>query len=294
MKPDSIRLHCLSLLCLSFAFIAGPVVFAQDSVTQLASSRTPAYLNNDNANSPSKPNKLAWPVQCNCGQFAIHSTVAQEKFEAFLPALAGLPIEMRNSLGIAITEEPIHVVVLESREALDQYAQKIMPSAPSRRALYIRHRGPGLVLTYFHPQWINDLRHECTHALLDASKMRLPVWLDEGMAEYFETLDDTPVCHASHLPAVQTQIRYGQVSDLERLEQMDPNTPLTAKDYRDAWSVVALMLNASQETKSVYCNYLQDMQQQRAAGLLSHRIAPKIRSWRDEYNRFFRLNHVEH
>ena len=49
-------------------------------------------------------------------------------------------------------------------------------SATARAAVY----------AYRHPELPIDLRHECTHALLHANLPMVPLWLDEGLAEYFE------------------------------------------------------------------------------------------------------------
>jgi Protein of unknown function (DUF1570) len=229
-----------------------------------------------------------WPYLERVGQFHVHSTVPIAKLEMHLLYLSTLPKELSTSLAISISDQPIHLVVLDSRESLDSYVRRLLPNAPSRRALYMRHRGPGLVLTYFNPGWVTDARHECTHALLDSSGVKVPQWLDEGLAEYFETASTNPLKHANHGVAVQSQVRYGQVADIQQLEHTDSNTVLTAKDYRDAWSVTAFALNSSDQTKFVFQRYLQDLQCERAAGLLSHRMQPAVRSWREDFTQFFR------
>ena len=256
-----------------------PCGFAQESVVLLASS-----------SKVSSSNQLAvsrWPFELREGQFIIHSTVPAAKLAPHLPKLCTLPNEMKQSLAISIAEQPIHLVVLESRDLLDAYVKRLLTNAPSRRALYIRHRGPGLVLTYYNPAWLTDARHECTHAVLDASGVKVPQWLDEGLAEYFETTNISLLEHATHRASVRTQIRFGQVADLERFERMDSNSTMTAKDYRDAWSVTAFLMNASEQSKNSFQVYLSDLQCERAAGFLSHRLQPPIHSWRDEYTKFF-------
>jgi len=229
-----------------------------------------------------------WPVEHTAGQFCIHSTVPAAQFEAYLPSLCSLPNELSQTLQVSVAQELIQVVVLENREALDAYAHRIFPSAPNRGALYIRHRGPGLVLTYFHDGWICDVRHECTHALLDMSGLTLPLWQDEGLAEYFETIGENPIGHTSHLHATRAQVRYGQVVDLQKMERMESGSGLNPKEYRDAWSIVTFLLHSSEETRSTYQQYLQDHQSKRAAGFLSHRLAPKIPSWREAFSDFYR------
>ena len=282
-----LRSSIVWLVCaLSFAqFLHG-----QEASIQLASAISVSKSASVSSASVSSSGAMAsrWPYVERVEQFHVHSTVPIAKLEMHLLYLSSLPKELANALAISISEQPIHLVVLESRESLDNYVKRLLPDAPSRRALYIRHRGPGLVLTYFNAGWVTDARHECTHALLDASGVKVPQWLDEGLAEYFETASTDPLKHAIHGPAVQSQIRYGQVADIQQLEHTDSNTVLTAKDYRDAWSITAFALNSSDQTKSVFQKYLQDLQSERAAGLLSHRLQPAVRSWREDFTQFFR------
>ncbi len=293
---DCVRIRA-SIACLIwqwscyFCVVAfGPMLLGQDPAVQLASATSVSKVASVPSTASASSGAMAsrWPYQERVGQFHVHSTVPIAKLEMHLLYLSTLPKELSTSLAISISEQPIHLVVLESRESLDSYVNRLLPDAPSRRALYIRHRGPGLVLTYFNPGWVTDARHECTHALLDASGVKVPQWLDEGLAEYFETASTNPLKHATHGAAVQSQIRYGQVADIQQLEHTDSNTALTAKDYRDAWSVTAFALNSSDQTRSIFQKYLQDLQSERAAGLLSHRLQPAVRSWREDFTQFFR------
>ena len=230
-----------------------------------------------------------WPFEANDGQFQIHSTVPIAQLERFLPKLNSLPIELNQALTISVAKQPIHVVVLESRDALEAYVKRLLPNAPSRRALYYRHRGPGLVLTYYSPAWLTDARHECTHALLDASGIRLQQWLDEGLAEYFETATGIPLEHATHRVAVQSQLRYGQIPEFEQLEAIESNSAMSAKDYRDAWSITAFLLNSSVQSKKSFQSYLVDLQNERATGLISHRLKLPNHTWRNDFDGFFRM-----
>jgi hypothetical protein len=272
----------------TFAFC--PVLVGQEAPVRLASATLASQVASIASSASASSGEMAsrWPYLERVGQFHVHSTVPIAKLEIHLLYLSTLPKELSTSLAISISEQPIHLVVLDSRESLDSYVNRLLPDAPSRRALYIRHRGPGLVLTYFNPGWVTDARHECTHALLDASGVKVPQWLDEGLAEYFETASSNPLKHVTHGAAVQSQIRYGQVADIQQLEHTDSNTALTAKDYRDAWSITAFALNSSDQTKSAFQKYLQDLQSERAAGLLSHRLQPSVRSWREDFTQFFR------
>jgi hypothetical protein len=277
---DARALTVMAVVAWVFPFGSGnPILWGQSENFLIASS-TPS--------STATPRVSSWPYELSAGNFQIHSTVPDSKLQRFVPKIASLPAELSLALGISVMDQPVHIVVLESRELLDAYVKRILPSAPSRRALYIRHRGPGLVLTYFNGSWLTDVRHECTHAILDANNVKVPQWLDEGLAEYFESTNLSPLSHATHSNAVQSQIRFGQVADLEQLERMPPNHSMTAKDYRDAWSVVAFLLNSSTHSQMALQTYLQDLQNDRAGGFLAHRLKPAAQSWREDFISFFR------
>lgn len=267
---------------LSVLIVIGPVS------THLIGQVSDGYLASASGTKSNLLQLNRWPFEANDGQFQIHSTVPIAQLDRFLPKLNSLPIELNQALTISVAKQPIHVVVLESRDAFEAYVKRLLPNAPSRRALYYRHRGPGLVLTYYSPAWLTDARHECTHALLDASGIRLQQWLDEGLAEYFETATGNPLEHATHRVAVQSQLRYGQIPEIENLEAIDSNSAMSAKDYRDAWSITAFLLNSSVQSKKSFQSYLVDLQNESATGLISHRLKLPNHTWRDDFDGFFR------
>lgn len=267
---------------LSVLIVIGPVS------THLIGQVSDGYLASASGTKSNLLQLNRWPFEANDGQFQIHSTVPIAQLDRFLPKLNSLPMELNLALTISVAKQPIHVVVLESRDAFEAYVKRLLPNAPSRRALYYRHRGPGLVLTYYSPAWLTDARHECTHALLDASGIRLQQWLDEGLAEYFETATGNPLEHATHRVAVQSQLRYGQIPEIENLEAIDSNSAMSAKDYRDAWSITAFLLNSSVQSKKSFQSYLVDLQNESATGLISHRLKLPNHTWRDDFDGFFR------
>jgi hypothetical protein len=268
---------------------------AQNNLVQLASATADVDSAKLAADSrKGKPlSESSWPVRVQMEQFVVYSTVSSLTLEPHLAGLRSLPGELKDELKVRISDSPIHVVVLSNRESLDQYALKILPDAPRRQALYIRHRGPGLVLTYFHRDWLQDVRHECTHALLDASNLALQVWQDEGLAEYFETVGKNRIQHAAHFKSIRKQVDYGQVVDLARLETAEVQEGLDGKGYRDSWSVVAFLLNSSSDSKTMFQTYLQEQQDKRAAGLLSHRVRSLKGDWRVQFTSFFKGDSVQ-
>ncbi len=229
-----------------------------------------------------------WSHQWRSGAFQIYTTVEEPLLRPLSDRLVPLKKEMEETLGISIDNQPVYLVVLSDQTEFELYLRTHFPNTPNRRALYIQNRGQGVVLTYLHSEWLIDARHECSHALLHQTGIKLPLWLDEGIAEYFENTEENPTYHPAHSPAVQTQLRYGQVVEIEELEN-HAYSQLDAKGYRDAWSVVALLLHHSDETRQSLRTYVSDLQSGAAAGLLIRRLSKETRAnWREIYTVYYK------
>jgi hypothetical protein len=89
-----------------------------------------------------------------------------------------------------------------------------------------------------------DLRHEATHALLHRAVGHLPLWLDEGMAEYFEVEPQAlPAEAVTRFRKLAASYREGWRPDLERLESVENVAVMSPTDYREAWAWTVLLLH---------------------------------------------------
>jgi hypothetical protein len=87
----------------------------------------------------------------------------------------------------------------------------------------------------------------------------VPLWLDEGLAEYFEVeADQSHVSrpHVQRLVAEQTQ---GRRFDLARLEELDNLWQMRSADYRESWLWVHFCLNYSPESRAAFFDYLAEI-----------------------------------
>ncbi|MFN7875311.1 MAG: hypothetical protein ACK5PB_08340 [Pirellula sp.] len=234
-----------------------------------------------------------WNTTTTYAPFVLYSTLDVAKIESLADRLDGYKKEVEDVLELTFLVDEIKIVVLRDRVEYDSYLDEHFPKLPKRRALFVQHRGPGLVLTYMHDDWIVDARHECAHAMIHSCRTKLPSWLDEGLAEYFETSLPDRLSHREHAQGVLAQIRYGQVPAIEELEQWHVDGALESKQYRDAWSVVAFLLHHSPETRATFRQYLQDLQSGAAAGYLGRRLSRELRQdWRKEFLRFYQRRGV--
>ena len=155
------------------------------------------------------------------------------------------------------------------------------PDLPRRRAFFVAQpRSIGgvedlLVYTFWGEHIRQDLRHELTHALLHSVIRDVPLWLDEGLAEYFELPPEWKGVNRAHVRA----LRQSEVPpDLARLEQLSQVKQMRPGEYREAWAWVYLMLRGSAPAKEVLLAYLQQLRTNPAPGPLQPRLAAVLPS----------------
>jgi hypothetical protein len=77
----------------------------------------------------------------------------------------------------------------------------------------------------------------------------LPLWLDEGLAEYFESDLARPDANRERIDHIATDLAAGWSPSLDRLETISDIREMSPRDYREAWSWVHLLLNGSADGK---------------------------------------------
>ena len=127
-----------------------------------------------------------------------------------------------------------------------------------------------MVYTFLGKRIHQDLRHELTHALLHSVLKNVPIWLDEGLAEYFELPSGQSGVNPEHLDALlKTGVRF----DLARLEKLDDVTQMAPAEYRESWAWVHLMLHSTPPAKRALLSYLQELRTNPNPGSLRPRLS---------------------
>jgi hypothetical protein len=193
--------------------------------------------------------------------------------------LANLRDQVYKELQLPTADNVVLVYVFEDRDKYERFMHAKYPDLPKRRAFFVAQpRAVGgsedlIVYTYWGDRIQEDLRHELTHALLHSVLREVPLWLDEGLAEYFEVPPDWKGVNYPHLNQIR---RVGIPSfkpDLSRLEQLAQVQQMTPAEYREAWAWVHLMLHDRAEAKAVLTNYLQQLRGNPNPGPLGPRLA---------------------
>ena len=121
-----------------------------------------------------------------------------------------------------------------------------------------------------------DLRHECTHALVHGSLTYLPLWLDEGLAKYFELPRAIRVTGSPYLPVVCAAAAQGAIPPLVLLEAKREFAEMGPAEYCYSWAWVHFMVNGPPEAHDELIHFLADLAQHRPAGELSDRLAQRL------------------
>jgi hypothetical protein len=179
--------------------------------------------------------------------------------------LQSLERQVETSLGLRVppNTDPIEVYILDNPDSFRHFLMFYFPELPTRRAFFLAQGNRRVVYTYQGSRLEEDLRHEATHALLHAGVPDLPLWLDEGLAEYFEVDESLAGRNAEHLGRLPDDFEDGFTPDLKRLEAIKDVRKMTPRDYRESWGWVHLCLNGPSSGKSALIAFLAD---QRAGG----------------------------
>jgi hypothetical protein len=205
--------------------------------------------------------------------------------------LANLRDQVACELHLAVGTATVQVYLFENRERYETYMKAHYKGLPLRRAFFVAQpRGIGgaedlLVYTWQNPRLEQDLRHELTHALLHSVIRNVPLWLDEGLAEYFELPPAQKGLNPDHVVHLCGDLAGVHKPDLDRLEKMNDVKDMDRPEYREAWAWVHLMLHSQPEARTVLTTYLQQLHDNRNPGPLAPKLAAVFPSLGDTFTR---------
>jgi hypothetical protein len=208
-------------------------------------------------NLPGSPAKFSYRVS----QFVFLSDFEIQKNLPIFRELANLREQVYKELQLPPSNTIVQVFLFEDKERYERFMQLKYPDLPKRRAFFVaqpRRIGGAedlLVYTYWGDRIQQDLRHELTHALLHCVLKDVPLWLDEGLAEFFEVPAGWNGVNFHHVE----QLRGKNKFDLDRLEQLADVQQMNPAEYREAWAWAHLMLRSTPQARQVLVTYLQEL-----------------------------------
>ena len=222
-----------------------------------------------------------WADVRTVGPFHCRADFSLNEMKPLFDELRQLQTDLITALRVKPVAEPIELYLFRDEKIYRKFLKEHFPDMPYRRAYYLKGKGPGVVLVHWSKDVMVDLRHECTHALLHGTLPIVPLWLDEGLAEYFEQPREKRVYDNKYLSSLRLPAWFGMAPKLNKLEKLEDFSKMTQSDYRNSWAWVHFMLHGPTEAHDELTSYLGDLSRNTPPGLLSARLArrvPKVQS----------------
>jgi hypothetical protein len=229
-----------------------------------------------------------WTDTRVAGPFVCHANFPLGNLAPLIEELAALQSDLVRYLEIPPASETIELCLFSDESSYRAYLSHYLPQVPYRRALYVKIGVRGMVFAFRSREFEVDLRHECTHALLHAALPMVPLWLDEGLAEYFEVPAADRAFRNRHLSTVRLLTPIGLTGHLAGLEKKDDLSELGSSDYRSCWAWVHFMLHGPYAAHDELIRFLGDIRNGSPPGLLSQRLPQRVPNLDHAFSTHFR------
>lgn len=212
-------------------------------------------------------------------QLVIHSDSTLEKQDRMLDDLRALRETVKATLAVDLPDEPIDVYLFENEQRFDLFLSKHFPDFPTRRAFFVQRDNSLAVYAHRGDRVAEDLRHEVTHGYLHSAYRGIPLWLDEGLAEYFETPRGDAGLNRPHVTLLTSlAAQNAWQPDLARLERFESVAQMKQADYAESWAWVHMLLETIPARRELLQGYLRNLRHGSAPEPLSAYIARSMAS----------------
>ncbi|HIF34123.1 MAG TPA: hypothetical protein EYQ75_21220 [Planctomycetaceae bacterium] len=213
------------------------------------------------------------PHELSRGQLVFHSDFRLPQRHRLIEELESQRQQLANLLKLPVSDEPIHVFLFENAGRYREFTSGKFPQLPERRAFFVKSDTQLAVFAFWGNRIAEDLRHEVTHGYVHAVVPEIPLWLDEGIAEYMEVPRGRQGFHRRHTQSLFDHWRkHNWRPDLRRLEQLATLDQMSIMDYAESWLWVHFMLQTKQFRGDLLQNYLARLRVTGLAPPLSHEL----------------------
>ncbi len=221
-----------------------------------------------------RPITLPVKHQVKCEQLLVLSDFKLQKDHELIRELSTLREQEARLLELPLQRDPVVVYLFNNEAEYRKYMAVTYPKLPPRSAYFVGSSTELAVYTHWGQSVREDLRHEYTHGLLHSAMKRVPLWLDEGLAEYFEISGPQPGgINREYATKLSTLLSQGWRPNMKRLEALGDDAQMRRSDYQEAWAWVHFMLHGSPEAKHVLLSYLTDLRTNPNPKSISRRLA---------------------
>ncbi len=217
-----------------------------------------------------------WMEERELAPYLIRSEFALRDVAELVSDLGDLQADVERLLKLKCEPKEIQIHLFRSRSTYNDYLSKRVPDGTRRQALFVQGTDAGRIYAYRQRNLDTDVRHETTHALLHTALPYVPIWLDEGIAEYFEASPGLREKHHPHRGELQRAIFFGWKPGIEKLESKRDMLEMKAGDYRDAWGVIHFILHGPPAAREALAAYFEEVQSGKAPTPLSQHLRRRI------------------
>ncbi len=176
--------------------------------------------------------------------------------------------ELKDLVAVEPTGKPIQIILFRDQGSYLRYLASSIPQSRKRKAIFYRDGDVYQVYAYRSRTLFTDLRHEVTHAILHQHLPFLPLWIDEGLAEYLEEPESLRT-DSSRTRSTRWKARIGWSPDIASLESIPTAESMNADEYTDSWAMTCMLLNESDASRQALRDYLAMIHRGEAPGPFS-------------------------
>jgi len=207
----------------------------------------------------------------------IHSNFALPAHDQLMDELIAQRTDLGQRLTLPPTTATVHIWLFENAEEFQKFIRAKYPNFPDRRAFFVENDGQLAVYAQWGDRVAVDLRHEVTHAFLHSVVPNLPLWLDEGLAKYFELPRGQHGLNPQYLRQITLAVQKGVWHpNMRRLQRLDPAGDMCQEDYVESWAWVHYLLESQPAQTELLRHYLADLQNNVAAEPISSRLTSLV------------------
>ena len=213
------------------------------------------------------PEQSRWAVENKRGSIEVYAEF-DPGMQDLWHSVDDVTRELKQLVAIEANGKPIQIILFRDQGTYLRYLASSIPQARQRKAIFYRNGDVYQVYAYRSRTLMTDLRHEVTHAILHQHLPFLPLWIDEGLAEYLEEPESERSVSA-RTKAARWRARVGWAPTLQSLENIPNAESMNADEYRDSWAMTYMLLNESEASREALRAYLAVIHQGEAPGAFS-------------------------
>jgi hypothetical protein len=211
-------------------------------------------------------------------QLIVTSDFKLPQHHRLLEELVAQRYDLAVKLGLPTSDEPIHVYLFDDPKRFSALCKERFPGLPPRRAFFVESDTRLTVYAQWGDRVAEDLRHEVAHGYLHAVVPNIPLWLDEGLAEYFEVPRGNSGLNRQHLDSLTQLVAHeGWRPNFVRLERLQSIAQMQQLDYAEAWAWIHWLLETTPERGAILRAQLHSLRQNGSAPALWTQLGPQLR-----------------